>query len=401
MLIRPFIMTLIAGFLAFALVSEPARAGSLMFLDPIESGLSNVTDMTHAGDARLFLVEKDGRILIRNAGGVLPTPFLDISSLVSGGFENGLLGLAFHPSYASNGFFFIAYTNLSGHSVLARYTRSATDPDQADPASGVILITVNHPNAAGHYGGQVAFGPDGYLYTSFGDGGVQTDPECDSQDTTSLLGTVIRIDVDQSVGTPPYYVIPADNPFVAGGHLPEVWGYGLRNPWRFDLDALSGQLFLSDVGQNSREEVSVTTLADGGGENYGWRIMEGTACFDPDPIIAECPVDTPSCDDPSFTPPAIEYDHTQGECSITGGVVYRGSAVPALYGHYLYGDWCTGVMWSADTNQGLTPEVLPLTLSGVQAFGRDMNGEVYVTQGTVVYRIAFEDEIFSDSLENP
>ncbi|GJM09799.1 MAG: glucose dehydrogenase [Lysobacteraceae bacterium] len=384
--------------LALAFVSIPGivMAGSNLFLDPVITGQTNVTDITNTGDSRLFIAEKDGRVLIFDSGIVLPTPFLDVSALTTGGFEQGLLGLAFHPDYANNGYVFINYTNADQKSVLARYTRSAGDPNQVDPTSGVILITVDHPNSSGHYGGQVAFGPDGYLYTSFGDGGTQQDPECDSQDTSSLLGTVIRIDVDQSVDTAPYYGIPADNPFVSAGHLPEVWGYGLRNPWRFDLDAQSNQLFLSDVGQFSREEVTVTSLSAGGGDNYGWKVMEGLSCFDPDPVDPDCPMNTPSCFDPAYTNPQIEYDHSAGECSVTGGVVYRGDGIAQLRGHYLFGDWCTGRLWSADVATGLQPEQLSISLAAVQAFGRDHLGEVYLTQGTTVFRLSIDDEIFAD-----
>ena len=374
-----------------------AMAGTNLFLDPVITGRTNVTDITHAEDSRLFVAEKEGRVLIFESGTLLPTPFLDISALTTGGFEQGLLGLAFHPDYSSNGFVFVNYTNASQKSVLARYTRSAGDPNQVDPASGVILITVDHPNSSGHYGGQVAFGPNGYLFTSFGDGGAQQDPECDSQDTSSLLGTVIRIDVDQSVDTPPHYGIPADNPFVLGGHLPEVWGYGLRNPWRFDLDTESNQLFLSDVGQFAREEVTVTNLANGGGDNYGWKVMEGLSCFDPDPVDTDCPMNTPSCFDPAYTNPQIEYDHSGGECSVTGGVVYRGSGIASLRGRYLYGDWCSGRLWTADLNNGLTSEQLSISLNAIQAFGRDSDGEVYLTQGTVVYRLSIVDDIFDSS----
>lgn len=376
------------------------KAGSILTLDTAVSGRANVTDITHAGDTRLFLAEKAGQVLIFDTGAVLPMPYLDISSLVSSGFEQGLLGMAFHPSYVSNGFLYINYTNLTGKSVLARYTRSVADPDRADPTSGVVLMTIDHPNANGHYGGQVAFGPNGKLFTSFGDGGTQQDPECDSQNTGSLLGTIIRIDVDQNASTPPFYAVPSDNPFVGGGHLPEVWGYGLRNPWRFDIDGESDQLFLSDVGQFNREEVTVTLLSAGGGENYGWKVMEGLSCFDPDPVDPACPVGTPSCFDSAYTDPQIEYDHAQGECSVTGGLVYRGNAVPELVGHYLYGDWCSGRIWSADLAGGLVPVLLPVSLPMVQAFGRDSAGEVYLTNGSVIYRLSGSDNIHADSFEN-
>jgi len=385
---------------AVCLSCSTANAGSVLNLDPVVSGRTNVTDITHAGDTRLFLAEKAGQIVIFDSGAVLPTPYLDISTLLSTGFERGLLGMAFHPDYVNNGFVYVNYTNVSGKSVLARYTRSVSDPNRADPASAAVLMTIDHPNASGHYGGQVAFGPNGKLFTSFGDGGIQQDPECDSQNTTSMLGTIIRIDVDQNVTTPPFYAVPNDNPFIGGGHLPEVWGYGLRNPWRFDIDDETDQLFLSDVGQFDREEVTVTLLSAGGGENYGWRVMEGLSCFDPDPIDPACPVATPSCFDAAYKNPQIEYDHSQGECSITGGLVYRGSAIPALVGHYLYGDWCSGRLWSADLSGALVPELLPVSLPMVQAFGRDSVGETYLTDGTEIYRLTGLDSIHADGFED-
>lgn len=379
------------------LVTTGAVSANGIVLEPALTGLSNVTDITHTGDTRLFLAEKSGQILIAESGTVSGTPFLDISALTSTGFEQGLLGIAFHPDYASNGYFYVNYTNTAGKSVLARYSRSAGDANLADPNSGEILILVDHPNASGHYGGQVAFDANGYLFTSFGDGGVQGDPECDSQDTTSLLGTVVRLDVDSNQALPPYYEVPKDNPFVSGGHLPEVWAFGLRNPWRFDIDPATGRLYLSDVGQSSREEINITNLADGGGENYGWKVMEGVACYDPDPIDTDCPIATASCFDASYTNPFYDYDHSQGDCSITGGVVYRGEAIPALNGHYLFGDWCTGRLWSAQFDLNPEPQLLDVSLSGVQAFGRDQDGEVYVTDGGTVYRITQLDEIFGDS----
>ena len=379
------------------LVTTGVVSANGIVLEPALTGLSNVTDITHAGDTRLFLAEKSGQVLIAESGTVSGTPFLDISALTSTGFEQGLLGIAFHPDYVSNGYFYVNYTNTASKSVLARYSRSAGDANLADPKSGEILILVDHPNASGHYGGQVAFDANGYLFTSFGDGGVQGDPECDSQDTTSLLGTVVRLDVDSNQALPPYYAVPKDNPFVSGGHLPEVWAFGLRNPWRFDIDPVTSRLFLSDVGQSSREEINITNLADGGGENYGWKVMEGVACYDPDPIDTDCPVATASCFDASYTNPFYDYDHSQGDCSITGGVVYRGDAIPALNGHYLFGDWCTGRLWSAQFDLNPEPQLLDVSLSGVQAFGRDQDGEVYVTDGGTVYRITQLDEIFGDS----
>ena len=391
------------AFVLLSLISlTPLQAGDLSGLEltTVVSGLSNQVAIAHAGDERLFLVDKAGLIRIWDGKQLLPTPFLDISSLVSSGFERGLLSMAFHPNYSSNGFFFVYYSDVDTDPVIARYEVMAADPNQADPSSASILMNI--PHFGGHYGSQLAFGPDGYLYFSLGDGGQQQDPDCRAQNPGMLQGKMMRIDVDQNVSTAPFYGIPPDNPFVGGGDpADEVWAIGFRNPWRFSFDRVTGDLFISDVGQFEREEVSIQPADSPGGENYGWKVMEGTFCFDPDPIDEDCPMETASCFDPSYTPPAIEYDHSGGDCSITGGYVYRGSQIPSLAGHYLYGDWCTGNLWAAsEAMDTWSSELLSISLSGITTWGEDAAGELYLTEGSTIYRLDGPATIFEDGFES-
>ena len=362
--------------------------------------VSNAVGIVHAGDDRLFIARQNGEILIYD--GSLPmSTFLDISSLMGSGFEGGIKSIAFHPDYASNGFFFVHYSDLSDDSVIARYSVSK-DPDVANPASGVILITVEQTTDI-HRGGQIQFGPDGFLYIGFGDGGPQTDTNCNSQTGDRFQGKLLRIDVDQNVSTPPHYGIPAGNPFGGKGEpSAEVWALGLRQPWRFSFDRSTGDLYIADVGQHTREEIDFQPAASSGGENYGWRIMEGTTCHDPDPIDPNCPVATASCDDPSYTPPVLEYaTNVDGNCSITGGYVYRGQDLPGLTGRYLYGDWCSGRIWAADNSGGpWTTEELSISLPGIITFGEDQNGELYLADGSTVYRLDSPAAIFTDGFES-
>jgi glucose/arabinose dehydrogenase len=344
-------------------------------LQQIASGLGTVTGITHAGDARLFLTVRDGRILIRAGGSVLPQPFLDIRDKTTTDGERGLLSTAFHPHYAETGFFFVNYTNLQGNTVIARYHVSASDPNRADPASVRILLTIEQP-FSNHNGGQLQFGPDGYLYIGMGDGGDANDPACRAQRTDNLLGKMLRIDVDQNVATPPYYGIPASNPFRgAGNPLDEIWASGVRNPWRFSFDRQTGDLWIADVGQGRREEIDFQSAGDHGGENYGWKIMEGTLCN----LSDACPASVPACDSPAFTSPVLEYDHSSG-CAVTGGYVYRGNAVTALQGVYVFGDLCSGTIWAAARQgSGFTVRTVPATISQLINFGEDSSGELYAS----------------------
>lgn len=299
-----------------------AEAQVTLGFEPVATDLSSSVGVTHAGDGsgRLFIVEQTGHIRIHDGTQVRSTAFLDVSSLITCCGERGLLGLAFHPDYAANGLFYVHYTNTAGNTAIAHYRVSA-DPNVADPASAQVLLTVTQP-FTNHKGGQLAFGPDGFLYIALGDGGSGGDPGNRAQDLTTLLGKILRLDVD---GAFPY-AIPATNPFrTTQGARPEIWALGLRNPWRFSFDRQTGDLFIADVGQSAREEVNFQPAASAGGENYGWRRMEGTLCFDP----------SSGCNDESLTLPILEYDHSLG-CSITGGYRYRGGRFPQFAGRFVY-----------------------------------------------------------------
>jgi len=345
----------------------------------VASGLSRPTFVTHAGDGsgRLFVLEKPGRIRIIANGGLTSTPFLDITGVVgSSGNEQGLLGLAFHPEFESNGRFFVAYTAKDSKNTVAEY-RASSNGNVAEPASGRVLMAVadQYPN---HNGGMLAFGPDGYLYISMGDGGSSGDPLGSGQDLNSLLGKLLRVDVD---GAEPYG-IPAANPFRnQNGARPEVWAYGLRNPWRFSFDSETGDIWIADVGQNKWEEIDFQPSDSEGGENYGWNTMEGAHCYRP----AE------GCNTAGLVLPVFEYDHGAG-CSVTGGYVYRGSASPRLAGQYLFTDYCTPTLWATGrtSDGGFETEEIGKLPDGVSAFGEDEDGELYITvdrEGTV-YRLS-------------
>jgi len=341
-------------------------------LEEVASNLGSLIAVTNAGDGRLFLTLREGRVMIFENGALRPQPFLDIRGQTTTEAERGLLSTAFHPRYAETGFFFINYTNTSGDTVIARYHVSG-DPNRADPASARTLLTIDQPYP-NHNGGQLQFGPDGYLYIGMGDGGSAFDPECRAQKTNSLLGKILRIDVDQNVGSPPFYGIPASNPFRGPGDPPdEVWSSGFRNPWRFAFDRQTGDLWVGDVGQNHREEIDFQPASSQGGENYGWKVMEGTLCSTSD----ACPSSTPTCNSSAFTPPVLEYDHDSG-CSVTGGFVYRGNRAAQLRGAYVFGDFCTGALWAAfRQGQGFTVRTLSGRASTLTSFGEDASGELY------------------------
>jgi glucose/arabinose dehydrogenase len=347
-------------------------------LQQVASNLDSVTSITNAGDSRLFLTLRPGRIVVLENGGVKPQPFLDIHGLTTNDGERGLLSVAFHPRYAQNGLFFIDYTNLQGNTVIARYQVSASDPGQADPASARILLTIAQPYS-NHNGGQLQFGPDGDLYIGMGDGGSGYDPECRAQDPSMLLGKMLRIDVDQNVATPPYYGIPASNPFRGAGDPPgEVWASGLRNPWRFSFDRETGDLWIGDVGQDQHEEIDFQPASSRGGENYGWKIMEGTFCSS---RIA-CPASTPPCGSSAYTLPVLEYSH-QSRCSVIGGYVYRGNAVSQLRGDYVFGDLCSGeILAAARSGEGFTVRTVPGQIPQLTTFGEDHDGELYAASLT-------------------
>lgn len=346
----------------------PALAQEVV-LQQVTSGLQLPVAITHAGDSRLFITQQRGTIVIWDGTRILSTPFLDITSLVACCNERGLLSVAFHPRYAQNGFFYINYTEVAGPgtTVVARYQVSSTDPNRADPNSAKVLLRVAQP-FANHNGGQLQFGPDGFLYIGLGDGGSAGDPGNRAQNLSELLGKILRIDVDR--GDP--YAVPPSNPFVnRAGARTEIWSYGLRNPWRFGFDRATGELWIADVGQGAWEEIDFQPATSIGGENYGWRRLEGTHCFNP----------SSNCDDGTTVKPVIEYDHSAGACSVTGGYVYRGAQSPRLTGTYLYGDYCNGMIWGATHpgSGGTSSRLLIDTPYAISTFGEDFNGEIYVT----------------------
>lgn len=363
------------------------------------TGLSSPVGLAHAGTERMFAVEQEGRIKIVESNGSVPTtPFLDITDRVStAGNEMGLLGLAFHPNYESNGYFYVNYTSSSGgrHTRISRFSVTA-DPDVADPASEEILLTINQPYS-NHNAGDLHFGPDGYLYIPMGDGGSGGDPDNNAQNLGNLLGSLVRIDVDGGGSNSPdcvgngtgNYTIPADNPFLGqAGACDEAYAYGLRNPWRSAFDSQTGDLFLADVGQNAWEEVSLLPANSSGGENFGWRCYEATH-----------PYNTSGCGDPSeYTDPIFEYSHSGGHCSISGGRMYRGSAYPNMVGHYVMTDFCSGQFWDItyenDAWQSTVHDEPWQSGGSYVAFGEDINGELYlVSIGGTIYRLI--DESFA------
>jgi glucose/arabinose dehydrogenase len=339
-------------------------------LTPLASGLSSPLGLEQANDGsgRLFVVEQGGTVRIIQNGSVLPQPFLDISSKVITGGEMGLLGVTFHPNFQQSGKLYVNYVRSSSgqiQSVIAEYQLLASNPNQADPASERILLIVNQVgNFNNHKAGQLAFGPDGFLYFGLGDGGSEGDPFGNGQNTQTLLGKIMRIDVN-STSPGLQYRVPPDNPFVGGGGLPEIWAFGFRNPWRFSFDHATGRQFVGDVGQDSFEEVDIVQK----GGNYGWNIMEGFHCFNP-----------PSgCNMSGLTLPIAEYSHSEGN-AIIGGFVYHGTAIPSLQGAYIFGDLGTGKIWSlTETSPNMfTRTLLATTGKFTSSLGQDQSGELYL-----------------------
>jgi glucose/arabinose dehydrogenase len=398
------------GLLGFALLLVPAAAlhaqpATDIELELVLSGMSATLDLKNAGDDRLFAVGQNGLIQVvtfdeEGVATLLPTPFLDISTLISAGGERGLLGIAFHPEYAGNGYFFVNYTCLTamqpecasdGDTIIARYTVSA-DPNLADPGSALVMATIPQ-NASNHNGGGLQFEPfpipeddRSILYIGMGDGGGGNDPDQNAQNLGTLLGKMLRVDVDNPGVALPRWNIPADNPVIPGA-LDEIWAYGLRNPWRFSFDRLTGDLLIGDVGQNAREEIDFQPAASPGGENYGWRQCEGTR--------VNFPLEAPDgcTGGGGLTPPILEYPHGAGCQSVTGGYVYRGAAFDTeLGGTYFYADYCTGDLWGArpDGGGGWSNEIIEdtgLTFS-ITTFGESHDGELYLaTNDGELYRI--------------
>jgi len=369
----------------------------------VASGLSAPVYVTHApaDPDRIFIVEQTGRIRVLKNDELLATPFLDIRSLVTYGGEQGLLGLAFHPNYASNGFFYVNYTDVNGNTVVARFHGSG---DQANAGSWKMVMTIAQP-FSNHNGGWLAFGPDGFLYIATGDGGDAYDPESRAQNTGVLLGKILRINVNADSYTHDdtrSYAIPLSNPFVGTVGLDEIWAYGLRNPWRPAFDRATGDLYIADVGQNLIEEIDFQPASSHGGENYGWRCMEGDHCNG----LSGC-----VCNDRSLTLPIFEYSHddSSNPCAITGGEVYRGSSIPDLAGTYFFADYCSAHVFSFSGGasvadfQERTTELNPchgdhpnlINIQSISSFGQDFAGEMYICDlfGGEVFKIIRDEPL--------
>jgi glucose/arabinose dehydrogenase len=356
--------TWFARFAAAMALSAASASADMLATEPVAGGLSRVVGITNAGDGtgRLFFVCQSGQVRLHDDGALLPDPFLDVTALVqSSGYEEGLLSIAFHPQYRSNRRFFVYYTNLAGDNVLASYRASTADPNRADPASASILFVQAHPQTSNHNGGSLAFGPDGYLYVGLGDGGVVSSM---AQDLGTFLGKILRLDVDAQAP----YAIPADNPFVSTpGARREIWALGLRNPWRLTFDRASGDLWIGDVGELSQDEIDYQPGGAPGGRNYGWPIMEGSACHQT------------GCSPAGLTLPVLTHGASM---VVAGGYRYRATGLPLLEGFYLYGSWINGSIWGARPRPDGTWENMPLLPSGtgghISTFGEDESGDLYV-----------------------
>jgi glucose/arabinose dehydrogenase len=386
-MILPRIRLLCSSLVVFALASchssdatDPGGTtlppGLTLEVNPfVTTGLTGPVFLTQPlNDGRIFVVEQQGRIRVVRDGVLQAKPFLDITSRVLSGGERGLLSVAFHPQYATNHFLYVYFTTqTNGDLRIERFT--AATADSADPASSKLIITQAHSLQANHNGGLVSFGPDGMLYAGLGDGGGGGDPYQTGQDPNALLGSLLRLDVDN--GDP--YAIPAGNPYVGQANKKgEIWAKGLRNPWRYAFDAPTGLLYIADVGQNTREEVDVAPASQAG-VNYGWSVMEGSSCYS-----------ATTCTQTGLTLPLIDYaTHVSGTCAVTGGYVYRGTAIPGIRGHYFYSDYCAGFLRSFRYSNGVAADQKDwgLTMGSVVSFGVDIAGELYVMSGNSVLKV--------------
>jgi glucose/arabinose dehydrogenase len=350
------------------------------------TGFSGALEITHANDSRLFVVQKGGLIRILNSNGTInPTPFLNLTSLVSTGGERGLLGLAFHPEYTTNGYFFVNYTNTAGSTIIARYSVSSTNSNVAN-TTATILMTIAQP-FSNHNGGSIKFGPDGFLYIGMGDGGSGGDPGNRSQNINDNHGKMLRIDVNST--TAPFYTSPSSNPYIGIAGNDEIWAIGLRNPWKFSFNKSNGDLWIADVGQNNLEEINKVSSPLAVGLNFGWRCYEGTAAFN----TAGCaPIAT-------MTMPFAQYTHADG-CSVTGGYVYTGTVFPNFLNKYFFADYCENRIGYANTATGaITYTPYFSGQSNYTSFGEDINGELYITNSSIIYKIV-DSSLTTTTFEN-
>ncbi len=354
------------------------------------SGFNSTVDLAHADDERLFVVEQGGRIkIIDGDGNTLPDAFLNIQNKISSGNgEQGLLGLAFHPDFVNNGYFYVNYTAGNLNTRVSRFSVSTNNPNLADPNSEIVLLEFDQP-FGNHNGGDLAFGPDGFLYIGTGDGGAGGDPQGNSQNRQNFLGKLLRIDVTTNFSA---YTIPADNPFVNDpSTLDEIWSFGIRNPWRWSFDQLTGDIWMGDVGQNAREEINFQPANSTGGENYGWNCREG--------FIAYISPTSACAGVTDFTEPIFDYQTgSSAGCSVTGGIRYRGCEYPELYGKYVFGDFCSGRFWTTDfVNGNWVTEVALNSNISISGFGEDVNNELYVLDlnGTIYRVVAGEAAMVS------
>jgi glucose/arabinose dehydrogenase len=356
---------------------NPLPPGLTLQLTPfITSGLTAPVFLAQPlNDGRIFVVEQAGRIRVITSGVLQTTPFLDISSRVLSGGERGLFSVAFHPQYATNRFFYVYFTTQPNGDLRVERFTTTSNPEVADPATTKLIITTAHSTQSNHNGGLVSFGLDGMLYAGFGDGGGSGDPTGNAQNQNALLGSLLRLDIS---GDP--YTIPSSNPFFnQAGKRGEIWAKGLRNPWRYAFDAPTGLLYVADVGQNAREEISVVPASQAA-VNYGWNIMEGSTCYN-----------AATCNQTGLALPVIDYVNPTGGCSVTGGYVYRGTAIPGIVGHYFYSDFCSRFLRSFRYSNGVAVDQKDwgLTAPGnVASFGRDFAGELYVLAGNSIFKIA-------------
>jgi glucose/arabinose dehydrogenase len=364
---KKVLLTILAFTCSFAFSQSVA-------IQSFSTGFSGALEITHANDSRLFVVQKGGLIRILNADGTVnTTPFLNLTGLISSGGERGLLGLAFHPAYTTNGYFFVNYTNATGSTVIARYSVSASNPNIAN-TTATVLMTILQP-FANHNGGSIKFGPDGFLYIGMGDGGSGGDPGNRSQNINENLGKMLRIDVNSTVA--PFYTAPSSNPYIGVAGNDEIWAIGLRNPWKFSFNKSNGDLWIADVGQNNMEEINKVSSPLAAGLNFGWRCYEGTA-----------PFNTAGCASIStMTMPIAQYTHSNG-CSITGGYVYTGTIFPNFLNKYFFADYCENRIAYANTATGaITYTPYFSGQNNFTSFGEDMNGELYLTNSSTIFKI--------------